>query len=55
MVPEIWSVTQFLVILGHFLPFYNTNNLKTQIFEKMRKTPEDIILHMCFKNYDQMM
>ena len=56
MIPEIWSVTQFFVILSHFLPFYNTDNPKTQIFKKMKKNPKDIIiLHMCSKNYDQMM
>ena len=51
MVPEIWSVTQFFVILGHFLPFYNTNNPETQIFEKMKKkkTPEEIIILHVFQ------
>ena len=54
MVPEIWSVTEFFVILGHFLPFYPTNNPKNQNFEKMKKTPGDIIiLHTCIKNHDQ--
>ena len=33
-------------ILDHFLPFYPTNSLKNQDFEKM-KIPGDIILHMC--------
>ena len=33
--------TEFFVILGHFLP---TNNLKNKNFEKMKKTPEDIII-----------
>ena len=48
--------TEFFVILGHFLPFYLTNNPKKQNFQKMKiKTSEDIILHMCSKNYDQMM
>ena len=42
--------------MGHFLPFYSPNSLKNQNFEKMKKTPWDIIiLHMCTKNYDQMM
>ena len=54
MAPEIWSVTEFFVILGHFLPFYPTNNPKNQNFEKMKKTPGDIIiLHTCIKNHDQ--
>ena len=48
--------TEFFVILGHFLPFYLTNNPKKQNFQKMKKTSGDIfILHMCSKNYDQMM
>ena len=35
---EIWSVTDIIfVILGHFLPFYPTNNPKNQNFEKMKK------------------
>ena len=42
MVSEIWSVTdriflEFFLILGHFLPFYLTNNLKNENFEKMKK------------------
>ena len=37
---------EFLVILGHFLPFYPTNNPQNQIFEKI------IILHKCTKNLD---
>ena len=43
------------VILGHFLPFYPTNNPKKN-FEKKKKTPGDItILHISTKNYGQMM
>ena len=43
-------------ILGHFLRFYSPNSPKNQNFEKMKKTPGDIItLHMCTKKYDQMM
>ena len=42
--------------MGHFLPFYLPNSPKNQNFEKMKKTPGDlIILHMRTKNYDQMM
>ena len=42
--------------MGYFLPFYPPNSPKNQNFEKMKKTPGDIIiLHMCAKNYDQMM
>ena len=49
--------TEFFLILGHFLPFYTPssppNNPETQNFEKMKKTPGDIIiLHKCTKNHD---
>ena len=38
MIPGIWSVTaECFVILGQFLPFYPTKNLKNQNFEKMKK------------------
>ena len=41
------------VILGHFLPFDTTNNLKHQSYEKIKKTPEDItILHLIIWSYD---
>ena len=47
--------TDFFVILDHFLPFYPLNNPKYQNFEKILKTPKDIIiLHMCTINYDHM-
>ena len=47
---------EFFVILGHFLPIYPTNNLKNQNFEKMKKTPGDIIiLHICTINENHMM
>ena len=44
MVPEIWSLTQFFIILDHFLPFYNPSYPKTQIFEKLKNSPGDIII-----------
>ena len=48
--------TEFFVILDHFLPFYPPNNPKNQNFEKMIKTPGDIIiLHMCTINDNHMM
>ena len=48
--------TEFFVILGHFLPFYPTNNLQNQNFEKNEKTPGDIIvLHKCTINDNHMM
>ena len=57
MVPAIWSATdRIFVILGHFLPFHPTNNPKKQNFEKMKKTPGDIIiLHKCTKNHDHIL
>ena len=45
MVPEIWSTTDMIfVILDHFLPFYPPMDPENQNFEKMKKTPEDIII-----------
>ena len=41
---------------GPFLPFYPCNNPKNQNFEKLKKTPGDIIiLHMCAINDNHMM
>ena len=57
MLPETWCVTDVIIFqLGPFLSFYPCNILKNQNFEKMKQTPRDIIiLHICTKNYDQMM
>ena len=55
MVLEIWSATEFFLILDHFLPFYPANNPENQNFEKMIKTPGDIIISQRTINYDQMM
>ena len=41
--------------MGHFLPFDTPNNPKNQDFEKMKKTPGDMILHknhMMYDSYD---
>ena len=47
---------QLFFILGHFLLFYSPNSPKNQNFEKMKtRTGDIIILHLCTKNYDQMM
>ena len=35
---------QFFVIMDRFLPFYPTMDPENQNFEKMKKTPEDIII-----------
>ena len=43
--------TGFFVILGYFCPFTPPpNNPENQNFEKMRKIPGDIILHICTIN-----
>ena len=56
MVPEIWCVTDIIVIshFGLFFAFLHPNSPKNQNFEKMKKTPGDIILTTCTKNYDQL-
>ena len=42
--------------MGHFLPFYPPNSPEDKNFKNMKKKPGDIIiLHMCTKNYCQMM
>ena len=47
---------EFFAILCHFLPFYTTSNLQNQNFEKMKKTPGDIIgLHKCTINANHIM
>ena len=45
----------FFVILDRFLTFYRPNNSKNQNFEKMKKAPGDIILHMCTINGNHVM
>ena len=54
---EICHVTDVIVTFhfGLFLPFQPCNSPKNQNFLKMKKAPGDIILHMCTKNYDQIM
>ena len=52
---EAWR-TEFFVILDRFLTFYPPNNPKNQNFEKMKKTPGNIIiLRMCTINDNHMM
>ena len=47
MVPEIWSVIEFFVILDLLLPFLLLTTQKIKILKKWKKTPWDIIiLHM---------
>ena len=56
-VPEIWSETDR--IFCHFGPFFALlphNNPENQNYEKLKKTPGDIIiLHKCTKNHDHML
>ena len=56
MVPEISSATIFFVILDHLFAHLPLNNPENQNFEKVKKTPGDIIiLHMCTINVNHMM
>ena len=49
----VWQAESF--ILDCFLPFYTSNNSKNQTFEKLKKTPGDIIiLHMWTINDNHM-
>ena len=46
----------FFVILDHFFAHLPPNNPENQNFEKVKKTPGDIIiLHMCTININHMM
>ena len=57
MVPEIWSATDIIFChLGLFLAFSLPKNLENLNFEKMKKTPGDIIiLHKYIKDHDHML
>ena len=57
MVPEIWSVMdRIFCYFGPFFALYPPNNPKNQNFEKLEKTPGNIIiLHMCNKIHDHML
>ena len=47
--------TEFFVILDQFLLFLPPNNQENKKFEKLKKTPGDIIiLHMCTINDNHM-
>ena len=43
MMYDSWDIEhdRRFIILGHFLPFYPTNNLKNKNHEKMKNTPRD--------------
>ena len=55
-VPEIWRMMDAIAIFyfGLFFALLHPLTAQKKIFKKMKKTPGDIILHMC-KNYVQMM
>ena len=56
MVSEIWSATEFFLILDHFLLFYPPNNPENQNFEKMKKNAWRYYpFTMCTINEDHMM
>ena len=48
---EAWR-TEFFC---HFGPFFALLPPKNQHFQKLKKTPGDIILHKCTKNHDHML
>ena len=55
MVLEIWSSTEFFVILDHFLPFYPYQTRKSK-FWKNEKMPGDIFIsHLLTINENHMM
>ena len=57
MAPEIWSATdRTFCHFGPFFASYPTNNPKNQNFEKIKKTPGDIItLYLYTTSDDHMM
>ena len=55
MAPEILSETAQFVILGHFLPFYPSNDHENQNFEKMKTKRLEILsfyTYMCIIHED---
>ena len=56
MFSKIWSATEiFFIILDYFLYFYQTNNLKNQNIEKLKKMLKDIIILLtCTKNHNML-
>ena len=56
MVTEIWIViNKIFCYFGQFAALLPPKNQKNQNFEKMKKSPGDIIiLHKCTKNHDHM-
>ena len=57
MVFQIWSATgKFFCHFGPFFALLPSKNPKNQDFEKLKKTPGDmLILHKCTKNHDHML
>ena len=52
---DIKCKVKSLMSFCHFLPFDPPNNPQNQNFEEIKKTPGDIILHLCTTNDDHMM
>ena len=54
MVSEIWKVTEFALILDHFLHFYPLTTQEIKILKKMKKMSGDIIILQVYhkKQYD---
>ena len=60
MINGSWDIKHnrqnFFVTGEHFLPFYSSNNLENQYFEKMKNSSGDIIIsHMGTINNNHMM
>ena len=55
-VPEIWQVTHVIFIFhfGLFFALLSPNSPKDQNLKKMKKIPQDIMLHMRTKNHNHM-
>ena len=47
-----YEIISFFVMMGHFLPFDRPNNWKNQSFEKIKKTPGDIMIYHKWRPYD---
>ena len=48
MVLDTWSAAEIFLILGYFFALLPPNNPENKDFDKIKKTPADIIiLHMC--------
>ena len=55
MVPAIWSLTEFFVIMDCLFPFHAPMDPENENFEKMKKALEDIIVLQMFTINDSHM